>query len=568
MGMNQLEENLAKYFKAVEEVRQENDLDKEEKLKRLLDPIVNLQNGQSSPNRRHKFAREGFINLNEEIDLSSLEKTSEEWEILSNWKLARFGDIDTDDEIISVNYFKFLPEIQTTGSIGGSIVRTSVHKLYKHWLPYLNQQRMQSRSLLDQILVCYTIKRAQNGDEKAVDKLIGLYTERAESKETYDNVLKMMVWREKNKAESNDTHINTLKGITWRKKNNNSENADKPDSDSMDSRAYILNKTYDYDVDDFRQLAKIYLVFIIRGFSPKSILDSFINGQKSGFLPIPRGVTNVFLHYFGEYVPGIAYEYVDYLSSVHEYLKEPGNAQKLIKMIESMTNVIECFGLQEETDLKVNNLDLLKNNVELLPAEKVMEIAVLISPIVIKLHDAVAPYFATLLDPYTPISSDISLIKNQRAARILSACYRPHKMSPRKNLTTWLFGGGDGQSYALGKLYQILCDYYSLKTNNVNSVPFNASPKSEYQKKDDAIREHIGCEIDEAKERVDQTASLTHDLQAIIKKANVSKEDYELLLDNSEGFTLDELAEKYNLTKDQVRYKLKTILEILQKTAN
>jgi DNA-directed RNA polymerase sigma subunit (sigma70/sigma32) len=39
-------------------------------------------------------------------------------------------------------------------------------------------------------------------------------------------------------------------------------------------------------------------------------------------------------------------------------------------------------------------------------------------------------------------------------------------------------------------------------------------------------------------------------------------------LDNSGGFTLEELAEKYNLTKDQVRYKLKTILETLQKTAN
>lgn len=52
---------------------------------------------------------------------------------------------------------------------------TSIRKYYEKWLPTLDEQKVKSNDLLDQILFCFTIKRALNGDNKAIDKLSSLY---------------------------------------------------------------------------------------------------------------------------------------------------------------------------------------------------------------------------------------------------------------------------------------------------------------------------------------------------------------------------------------------------------
>jgi hypothetical protein len=558
MGMekDQLEEKLIRYFKAVEEVNKQSNLRREEKLKLLLEPIISLQDDTFPPNMEHKFTRDDYINLKEELDLSSLENTSDGWMILQDLKLQQFGDLDTSADIISVDYIKFLPESKRSNTlIKDPFVRTSIRSLYKDWLPHLSQERIMSRSLLDQILVCYTIKKAQNGDNQASGELISLYTLRAESKETYDKVLKMMTWQEQMRSEDKKIYNNVLTKMTWQ---------------------YLekIDQKHPYDAvdNDFRQLARIYLAFIINGFTAKSILDSISKGRESEFLPLPREIGDVFLYYFGEYVPVIVDKYTTYLNNVRESLKEPSNIHKLIKMIESMADLIECFNLQEKAGLKVDYLDFLKKNAELLQSDQVMEAAASIFPLAMKVSDDIAPYIATLLDPYTPINSEIAINKNdnQTVDRILSACYRPQNMSSRKNLTTWLFGG-DGKSYVFGKLYQVLRDYYFLKATDVTSVPSYISPESEYPKEDEdedeTLKRYTNVEIDEIRERIDQVAFLTHDLSTIIKKANIAKKDFDLLLDYFGGFTLEDLAAKYNLTKDQIRYKFKIILKALQQSA-
>lgn len=551
MEMNPLEKGLEQYFNAVETVKKQNKLNREEKLKILLTPIVDLQDFTSTSNREHKFAREDYVNLEDELDLSSLEKKSDDWAILSNWKLGQFGDIDSSDDIILVDYQKFLPEIKNPSTVtDGSITRTSLSELYKHWLPHLSQKRIQSKSLLDQILVCYTIKRAQNGDEKAGDKLISLYTERAESRETFNNVSKMITWREQNKTGSNDIYINALKTMTW-------HYLEKVD----------VEHPHEGDDKDFRQLAKIYLSFIIKGFSPKSILDSIIKEQQSEFLPLPTGAVDVFLYYFGEYLPGIVNKYLFYLNSMNDSLKDPSNIHKTIKMAESMANVIECLNLQAKECLNVDQLDFLKKNADLLPPDKVTEVTASTFLVASKLSDRVAPYFATLFDPYTPINSDIVLMKNKNTARILNVCYRPQKMGPRINLTTWLFGGHG--SYNLGKLNQMLADYYSRNADGIDTVPLDdpsALDSSDDSEEESGLRKQRISNIDKIREQIEGAATVSNDLQAMIEKANISDEDYELLLDNFRGFTLDELAERHCLTKDQVRYKIKAIMETLQKT--
>ncbi len=541
--MMQLDRAIEHYFNAIATVKQQNTLCREEKLIILLKPIVEFNKLTSTLNREHKFAREDYINLNEELDLSLLESTSEDWNILPDWKLEQFGDLDVNADLIDINFSYFLPQEKSVSTrANASKVRTSLYNIYHEWLPHLSLERIQSRSLLDQILLVYTIKRSQNGDQQAGDKLISLYEGLASSKQTYEKVLKMLVWRENNFDSSKKTDFN------------------------YDGESDVSYLRYD---DDFRQNAIMYLVFIIKGITPKTLLNALTGRQKPTTLPIPSDVIKVFLYYYGEYVPGIVSKYLDYHSSAQEYLKEPGNILKFIKVIESMTNLLGCFSLLDDADLNVKNLDILKNHAELLRTEQVMEAYASIVPIIIKIRDVIAPYIETLLDPYTPISSETAIIKSadQRTARILGVCYRPQKMSPRNNLTTWLFGGKG--SYNLGKLNQMLADYYSRNTDGIDTVPLDAPSaidSSDDTEEESALRKQVISNIYKIREQIEEAASVSNDLEAIMKKANVTKEEYELLLDQYRGLTFNELSEKYNLTKDKVRYKLETILNKLQNT--
>lgn len=55
----------------------------------------------------------------------------------------------------------------------------SLSEIYNLWLPTLNSELMQSKDFLDQLLVCYTIKNANNGDQEAINKLFSLYEDTA-----------------------------------------------------------------------------------------------------------------------------------------------------------------------------------------------------------------------------------------------------------------------------------------------------------------------------------------------------------------------------------------------------
>jgi len=282
---------------------------------------------------------------------------------------------------------------------------------------------------------------------------------------------------------------------------------------------------------------------------------------ESEFLRLPEGTVDVFLNYFGEYIPRLVEKYVKYLDDVQAALNDKTNPLNFIKLTESAADLLECFNMKEDAS-PINKMGaFLKDNAHLIQIGQVMEIWLLILPVIMKIPDAVAPYFDTLFDPYTPISTE-TLIKasgHKWDSRILSYSNRPEKMGPRKNLTTWLFGGHG--SYNLGKLHQMLADYYS-RNNDVDTVPLNP-PDSATSNAEEA---EPMCNIHEACEDINQKFSTSLDLEAIVKKANVTKEEYELLLDQYRGLTFNELSEKYNLTRDQVRYKLETLLNKLQKT--
>ncbi len=130
--------------------------------------------------------------------------------------------------------------------------KTSVEELYKKWLPELTQERIKSKDLLDQILVCYTIKRALNGDQKAIDKLYSLYEVAA-------------------------TRI----------------------AKKMAEKRY-LNES---EIDEIKQEAKMTLDLLISGLKPEYIIDSFLM-EDSSHSKTPLEVEIFFFWYFTDHVPG------------------------------------------------------------------------------------------------------------------------------------------------------------------------------------------------------------------------------------------------------------------------
>jgi hypothetical protein len=129
--------------------------------------------------------------------------------------------------------------------------KTSVEELYGKWLPGLTQERIKSKDLLDQILVCYTIKRALNGDQKAIDKLYNLYKSRA-----VKLAEKMAEYKRLNKSE----------------------------------------------IDEIKQEANMILNSLISGLQPKDIIN-ILSMEDSKHLKIPLWVENFFFWYYSDFVP-------------------------------------------------------------------------------------------------------------------------------------------------------------------------------------------------------------------------------------------------------------------------
>jgi len=129
--------------------------------------------------------------------------------------------------------------------------------LYKDWLPSLDQARIQSRDLLDQILVCYTIKRALNDDPQAIEKLYGLYVDAAEGV-----------------------------AVNFAKKFN------------------LRGPAFHLDFRDIKDEAREVLRLLLCGFKPEYILKQLtVDGGKGFANSLPAWVKDFFIYYFSEHIP-------------------------------------------------------------------------------------------------------------------------------------------------------------------------------------------------------------------------------------------------------------------------
>lgn len=290
---------IQEYLQAVETVKKDKKLKTEEKLEKLLTPLVNLSKIVFPPNYASHlpFIHED-INLKNELDLGNLISNPKKYHIyVDDYELRELGVLRASNKNIHLGeqylYYlsyckqvKFISEDKFYSEIYPNVKRKdhrsvddkknsmeelieprthcySLNDIYEDWLVTLTPEKMKSNDLLDRILVTFTIKRALNRDEKAIDKLCSLFQDNAEA---------ISVKRAR--------------------------------------KRYL--KRY---LPDIRQQAKILLRLHITGFSSLEILKGLTDDNDKGFLRIPKNVKKFYIHWLTKEVPEQLnkYPFLDFL---------------------------------------------------------------------------------------------------------------------------------------------------------------------------------------------------------------------------------------------------------------
>ena len=314
------------YSKAVNEVNKKGSkLSKDDKLKILLIPIAALSK-ICLFNNPIPFIDES-IKLDHDLDLKNLNYDHSSYfincptGILDPATACIYSNTKLSQQRFNKSKKKFKARLMAEiPSLGGN----SLMDLYENWLPNLTQKTIKSKDLLDQVLVAYTIKRALNGkDEEAIERLISLY------------------------------------------------------EDTAQAIAIKYFKRIPISIKDKKGDARTLLVFLIRGFSPDSILKELIKDEGNrGVTVLPIWIKNFYIEYLSRYIP----------RKVTEILGKVDSASERKKIL----------------------LKLMLN---------------------------------ALFNPYSPMVDGLRWRGTpKRINRFKNYSYRPTMMGPHKNLTTWLFG--------------------------------------------------------------------------------------------------------------------------------
>ncbi len=239
-------------------------------LTELLTPLVKL-------NRLHPSGGNPYIEhdgtypfidekiwIEKEINIKGLDYNEQKYSINFEYsKPFNWFDPDAKNIIIWDEYREYLKKKEKKDSAakasGIKFIpispidegKASLRELYKKWLPTLTKNIIKNNDLLDQILVCFTIKRALNGDKEAIDKLYSLYE---------DGAIGIAVKMAK-KRQLDINHIN-----------------------------------------DIKQDARTILRFLISGYRPEDIINSLLESNEK-YLKVPLQIEKFYFWYYTDYVP-------------------------------------------------------------------------------------------------------------------------------------------------------------------------------------------------------------------------------------------------------------------------
>ena len=332
-----LTELIQEYLTAVAAAKKNKRLPPEKKAEKLIPPLREIQK-IIFPNypKYHRFVDEQYINLEKELDLEKLGPNPNKYSIIGDREYTVLGLLNTGSKNIWISeeledYFGYCSEIRPIsvsefermveeGKILKNVVKgpsrwdsipekyilpdlghRSIAEIYPEWLPSLTPKGMASKDLLTQILVCYTIKRALNGDEKAIQKLCGLY----------ENVAQAIAVK-------------------------------------IGSRFQFFQ-----DIDDMKQDALILLMSLIAGFRPDYILGQLLE-DKSGWtvMPFPKWVKDFYVYYLSEYVP----------KRLKAILRKSGRIDRLIRFVNDLSSgAISITDLVKQDECAKEAIEKLKN---------------------------------------------------------------------------------------------------------------------------------------------------------------------------------------------------------------
>jgi hypothetical protein len=174
---------IGDYLQAIEAVKKQKSLTTDEKLRMLLVPLV-FYNTLDPFGNPIPFVDES-VDIERELDLERLFYDMERYD----FGLTDRGHGPEENTLLSPSSpiwirEKFESDLKIReGDAADSIFTAGMvplEELYEEWLPSLDEEKIQSKDRLDQVLVAFTIKKAQNGNEEAILKLCGLYARAAE----------------------------------------------------------------------------------------------------------------------------------------------------------------------------------------------------------------------------------------------------------------------------------------------------------------------------------------------------------------------------------------------------
>ena len=418
------ENRIREYLQAVEELRIDNSLSLEDKLRRLIAPLLDMLYDDSPRFDSHvRVIDQDHIDLKNEIDTEDLHYDYEKYDIQDPINTGTQWLLETDVPAISLSekysdYLDFCRDVEPVTETEfeniykNAIITTTDESTWKRvpdaliclpermtfkevhdlWLPTLTEKTIIMRDLLQQILVAYTIKRAQNGHEPSAHKLFSLFENQVKFERREDRiVLKRRTVKNIKRLMSSTLHVDL-------------ENVDRYDQDII-------------------QTARGYLWHILTGFNPRQIVDGIVKENESR--PVPTRIKKFYLRYFAEQVPKELLDTMHQLSRCEVIISQ---CERTMRQLESLSGKIP------DADERLKKLENAKRQVEW----TMFDLGITVD---------------TLLNPYHPIMEGYWADGDGKAHMFNSYCYRPNK---RGNLTVWLFGPEGSPEY--GRVNQLVRD--------------------------------------------------------------------------------------------------------------